>query len=108
MGMAMALYDCFFSYTRQSTVRGWAAKMFVQQLAKILQHHGISCFFDTESLIGEEVATCVDRAGSAAVLVCVLDDAFPSKWCLKEIRNAIQNHVPIISIFDQDCFRFQD
>lgn len=87
---------------------GWAAKMFVQQLVRIMEHRGKSCFFDAASLVGEEVATCLSHAGCAAVLVCVLDDAFPSKWCLGEINNAISKEVPIITIFDQDCFRFQD
>lgn len=101
-------YDCFFSYTRQSSESGWAAKSFVHQLARLLQRLGKSCFYDAESLVGEKVVKCVHLAGSAGVLVCILDDAFPSMWCLREIVQAITHSVPIVTIYDQEQFLFKE
>jgi len=100
--------DCFFSYTRQSERRGWVARMLVLHLARILQHRGQSHFIDSESLCGSCIETCIGQAGSARVLICMLDDAFPSRWCYQEILAAIGRRVPIVTVFDQECFRFED
>lgn len=61
-----------------------------------------------ESLVGKKVAACVEHAGAASVLVCVLDDAFPSKYCLAEIQEAIAKGRPIITIFDSNRFQWKD
>lgn len=82
--------------------------MIVQLLSRLLQRRGRSCFFDASSLVAEDVASCEKHAGAAAVLVCVLDDSFPSKWCLKEIDQAIKNGVPIVTVFDMYYFTFKD
>lgn len=101
-------YDFFISYTRQSQRREWAAGMFTQQLSSILQHGGKSCFYDASSLVAEDISTCLSHAGSTGVLICILDDAFPSRWCLAEIEAAIRNAVPIVTVFDMFKFNFED
>jgi len=104
----VSTYDVFFSYTQQSKETGWAARMFTQQLSRILGRRGKACFLDACSLVAQDIRTCLCHAGSVAVLVCVLDDAFPSAWCLAEIESAIRNGVPIITVFDMLSFNFKD
>jgi hypothetical protein len=101
-------YDFFFSYTRQSQRHGWTAFTIVQQLCRLLERCGRTCFFDAKCLPGRDVASCVKHAGSATVLVFLLDDSFPTKWCLKEIEEAIDNRVPIITVFDMYNFTFKE
>lgn len=82
--------------------------MFVHRLHTLLEDCGRSCFFDATSLIAEDVASCVKHAGATSVLVCILDDCFPSKWCLKEIEQAMRNGVTIITVYDMFRFTFND
>lgn len=85
--------------------------MFVQLLKRVIAPPGSSsptCFYDVEGLVGEEVASCVECAAAAKILVCVLDETFPTKYCLREIEAAIANNRPIITVFDGNRFLWKD
>lgn len=68
----------------------------------------MTCFYDVGCLPCCEIKSCTEQAGASRVLICVLDDKFPSRWCLKEIEAAISSQVPIIPIFDQNQFKWEE
>lgn len=99
-------YDFFMCHTKQSTL--WSSEAFVRALGSSLRKRGMTVFFDVEALQGREIADAVRFAGTARVLICVLDDKFPTMWCLREIEKAVQNEVPIITVMDQKEFNWRE
>lgn len=104
----VAVNDFFMCHTKQSSRSGWSSTMFVRDLTRLLRRQRHSVFVDMDSLSGQEVSSCLRHARSAKVLVCVLDDAFPTRWCLEEIHAAIANEVPIVTILDMSRFLWSE
>jgi hypothetical protein len=74
----------------------------------MLSHHGKCCFFDQHDLQGKLIQDCAEHASRAKALICVLDDAFPTPWCLEEIQAAINSATPIYTVFDMSKFLWSE
>jgi hypothetical protein len=99
--------DFFICHTKSSQL--WECGRFAQfQIRKPLRDLGFSVFFDVKDLQGQRIPTCEQAAAESRVLIAVLDDAFPSEWCLREMAAAKKNGVPIQTVLDTAKFTWRD
>eukprot|EP00930_Biecheleria_cincta_P097349 TRINITY_DN89073_c0_g1_i1.p1 TRINITY_DN89073_c0_g1~~TRINITY_DN89073_c0_g1_i1.p1 ORF type:complete len:538 (-),score=123.65 TRINITY_DN89073_c0_g1_i1:108-1721(-) len=77
---------------------------FARELYQLLSKQGYTVFLDVIDLPVGTVDECVNVVKDAKVLLVILDDHFPSQWCLEEIKAALSSGRFIQCIYNE--FKF--
>lgn len=77
---------------------------FARELYQLLSQQGYTVFLDVIDLPEGTVDECVKVVKDAKVLLVILDDHFPSQWCLQEIKAALSSGRFIQCIYNE--FKF--
>lgn len=101
----MSSVDVFLCHTKQSVKN--ETKSWMREVYRHLTQHGLIVFFDEVSLPGCSISACIKEATCAKVVLAVLDDVFPTKWCQLELAGALEGGALVQTIYDTETFTWE-